>query len=144
MIMGSKLKWVVVEPTADVDDVKADIASNKLTVVGKKVDPAKVKEKVEEKTKNKVEIVSVHPKKEAAAPAPAAGGGDKKAADGKPEKKPDEKPKEVPLQPSASYMFLTTVDMGPTYLSRSHAKLYFLLENIVSATETPHVGASRH
>lgn len=92
---------MVVEPTADVDDVKADIASNKLTVVGKKVDPAKVKEKVEEKTKNKVEIVSVHPKKEAAAPAPApaAGGGDKKAADEKPVKKPDEKPKEVPLQP---------------------------------------------
>lgn len=89
----------MVEPTADVDDVKADIASNKLTVVGKKVDPAKVKEKVEEKTKNKVEIVSVHPKKEAAAPAPAAGGVDKKAADEKPVKKPDEKPKEVPLQP---------------------------------------------
>lgn len=98
---------MVVEPTADVDDVKADIASNKLTVVGKKLDPAKVKEKVEEKTKNKVEIVSVHPKKEAAAtPPPAAGGGDKKAADEKPAKKPDEKPKEVPLQPSASYMFL--------------------------------------
>lgn len=136
---------MVVEPTADVDDVKADIASNKLTVVGKKVDPAKVKEKVEEKTKNKVEIVSVHPKKEAAAPAPAAGGGDKKAADGKPEKKPDEKPKEVPLQPSASYMFLTTVDdVGPTYLSRSRVKLYFLLENSVGLTETPRVGASRH
>ncbi|XP_058207954.1 heavy metal-associated isoprenylated plant protein 3-like isoform X3 [Rhododendron vialii] len=80
----------------DVDDVKADIASNKLTVVGKKLDPAKVKGKVEEKTKNKVEIVSVHPKKEAA-PAPAAGGGDKKAADEKPEKKPDEKPKEPPV-----------------------------------------------
>lgn len=82
----------MVEST-DVQDVKADIASNKLTVVGK-VDPAKVKERVEEKTRKKAEIVSVHPKKEAAA---AGGGGDKKPDEKKADEKKaeDKKPKEV-------------------------------------------------
>ncbi|XP_022963435.1 heavy metal-associated isoprenylated plant protein 3-like [Cucurbita moschata] len=72
-----------------VSDVKADPASNKLTVTGK-VDPASIKSKLEKKTKKKVEIVSPQPKKD--------GGGDKKAdeksekkADGKSEKKSDEK-----------------------------------------------------
>ncbi|KAH7856195.1 hypothetical protein Vadar_033814 [Vaccinium darrowii] len=79
----------------DVQDVKADIASNKLTVVGK-VDPAKVKERVEEKTRKKAEIVSVHPKKEAAA---AGGGGDKKPDEKKADEKKaeDKKPKEPPV-----------------------------------------------
>ncbi len=63
-----------------VESVKADNASNKLTVTGK-VDPTLLKERLEYKTKKKVEIVSPQPKKE---------GGDKKA-DEKSEKKPDEK-----------------------------------------------------
>lgn len=63
-----------------VTDVKADPASNKLTVTGK-VDPNVIKTKLEQKTKKKIEIVSSQPKKD--------GGGDKKA-DGKVEKK-DEK-----------------------------------------------------
>ena len=72
-----------------VEDVKADVASNKLTVTGK-VDPEKVRERVEKKTHKKMEILSPQPKKEAPAPAPAAG--DKKPDDKKPE---DKKPKEV-------------------------------------------------
>ncbi|KAA8518719.1 hypothetical protein F0562_016507 [Nyssa sinensis] len=77
-----------------VESVKADTASNKLTVTGK-VDPAKVREKVEEKIKKKVELVSPQPKKD-------AGGADKKP-DEKSEKKPDDKkaedkkPKEPPV-----------------------------------------------
>lgn len=67
---------------AGVEDIKADISANKLTVIGK-VDPAKVRDKLAEKTKKKVEIVSPQPKKD-------AGGGDKKAEE-KPEKKADEK-----------------------------------------------------
>lgn len=77
-----------------VSDVKADPASNKLTVTGK-VDSASIKSKLEKKTKKKVEIVSPQPKKD--------GGGDKKAdeksekkADGKSEKKSDEKAEKKP------------------------------------------------
>lgn len=79
-----------------VEDVKADIASHKLTVTGK-VDPAKVRERVEEKTHKKVELLSPQPKKDG-----GAGGGDKKS-DEKSEKKPEEKkaddkkPKEPPV-----------------------------------------------
>ncbi|KAK7245102.1 hypothetical protein RIF29_39936 [Crotalaria pallida] len=62
-----------------VEDVKADISANKLTVIGK-VDPAKVREKLAEKTKKKVDLVSPQPKKDAGA-----------GADKSPEKKPDEK-----------------------------------------------------
>ncbi|XP_021619262.1 heavy metal-associated isoprenylated plant protein 5 [Manihot esculenta] len=70
-----------------VEAVKTDCEGNKLTVTGK-VDPEKVKARVEEKTKKKVEIVSPQPKKD---------GGDKKPEEKKPEeKKPEEKkpPKE--------------------------------------------------
>ncbi|KAI6698070.1 hypothetical protein NL676_018189 [Syzygium grande] len=76
-----------------VEDVKVDSVGNKLTVTGK-VDPAKIKEKLEEKTKKKVEIVSPQPKKD------GGGGGDKKPEE-KPEKKAedkkaeDKKPKET-------------------------------------------------
>lgn len=75
-----------------VGDVKADCATNKVTVSGK-VDPSGLREKLEQKIKKKVELVSPQPKKD--------GGGDKKPADKAPEKKPDEKkaddskPKEV-------------------------------------------------
>ncbi|KAM7526155.1 hypothetical protein LguiA_016057 [Lonicera macranthoides] len=81
-----------------VEEVKADSANNKLTVTGK-VDPAALREKVEQKTKKKVELLSPQPKKEAA----GGGAGDKKSAE-KTEKKPEEKkteekkaPKEVPM-----------------------------------------------
>ncbi|XP_075512994.1 heavy metal-associated isoprenylated plant protein 3-like [Primulina tabacum] len=81
-----------------VEKVKADSAANKLTVVGK-VDPAGLRERVEYKTKKKVEILSPQPKKEGGDGGVAAGG-DKKT-DGKPERKAEEKkgddkkPKEV-------------------------------------------------
>ncbi|KAI4349114.1 hypothetical protein L6164_009750 [Bauhinia variegata] len=64
-----------------VENVKADMASNKLTVTGK-VDPTKVRDKLAEKIKKKVELISPQPKKDA--------GGDSKP-DKKPEKKPDDK-----------------------------------------------------
>lgn len=76
-----------------VEDVKVDSVGNKLTVTGK-VDPAKIKEKLEEKTKKKVEIVSPQPKKD-------GGGGSDKKPEEKPEEKAedkkaeDKKPKEV-------------------------------------------------
>lgn len=63
---------------AGVEDAKADISGNKLTVIGK-VDPIKVRDKLAEKTKKKVELVSPQPKKDAAT-------GNKPP----PEKKPDD------------------------------------------------------
>ncbi|KAK3226577.1 hypothetical protein Dsin_006439 [Dipteronia sinensis] len=83
-----------------VTDVKTEMGANKVTVTGK-VDPAKVKARLEEKSKKKVELISPQPKKDAA---PAAGGGDKKPDDKKPEeKKPeaksDKKPEEKKPEP---------------------------------------------
>ncbi|KAF5751569.1 mediator of RNA polymerase II transcription subunit 12-like [Tripterygium wilfordii] len=46
-----------------VESVKAEAASNKLTVVGK-VDPSKIREKLEQKTKKKVDLISPQPKKD--------------------------------------------------------------------------------
>ncbi|GER54294.1 heavy metal transport/detoxification superfamily protein [Striga asiatica] len=73
-----------------VEKVKVDCGSNKLTVTGH-VDPSWLRERVEYKTKKKVELVSPQPKKD--------GGADKKAeekSDKKPEQKKadDKKPKE--------------------------------------------------
>nr|TKR65891.1 hypothetical protein D5086_0000317600 [Populus alba] len=51
-----------------VESVKTDCAGNKLTVMGK-VDPAKIKARVEERTKKRVEIVSPQPKKDGGAAA---------------------------------------------------------------------------
>ncbi|KAI3917160.1 hypothetical protein MKX01_003609 [Papaver californicum] len=71
-----------------VEKCSADSTSNKITVIGK-VDPVKLRENVESKTKKKVELLSPIPKKDDK----NGGGGDKK----KPEeaKKPEEKkPKE--------------------------------------------------
>lgn len=70
--------------------MKADTPGNKLMVTGK-VDPTRIKERVEYKTKKKVEILSPQPKKD------GGGGGDKKPDEKPPEKKPadDKKPKEV-------------------------------------------------
>lgn len=74
------------------EDVKADISANKLTVIGK-VDPATVRDKLANKTKKKVELLSPQPKKDAAGDKPP----EKKPEEKKPEdKKPEEKrPKEV-------------------------------------------------
>ncbi|XP_027352631.1 heavy metal-associated isoprenylated plant protein 6-like [Abrus precatorius] len=74
-----------------VEDVKADLSGNKLTVAGK-VDPAMLRDKLAEKTKKKVELVSPQPKKDTAADKPP----EKKPEEKKPEdKKPEEKsPKE--------------------------------------------------
>ncbi|XP_058082286.1 heavy metal-associated isoprenylated plant protein 3-like [Magnolia sinica] len=68
-----------------VENVKADHSSNKLTVVGK-VDPEKIRSRVESKTKKKVELVSPAPKKD-------KDGGEKKPQN-KPEKAEDKKGKE--------------------------------------------------
>lgn len=76
--------------------MKADCDANKLTVTGN-VDPAWLRERVEYKTKKKVDLISPQPKKD------GAGAGGEKKADDKPEKKVEEKkadekkPKEVLL-----------------------------------------------
>lgn len=62
-----------------VQDVKADMSSNKLTVFGD-VDPTLVQAKLAEKTKKKVELISAPPPKK-----------DAVAADKKPDEKPPEK-----------------------------------------------------
>lgn len=72
-----------------VEKVKTDCEANKLTVTGN-VDPTWLRERIEYKTKKKVELISPQPKKD---------GGDKKKEEPKKEeaKKPadDKKPKEV-------------------------------------------------
>ncbi|XP_039013412.1 heavy metal-associated isoprenylated plant protein 6-like isoform X1 [Hibiscus syriacus] len=73
-----------------VEDVQTDSA-NKLTVIGK-IDPAQIRERLAEKTKKKVDLISPQPKKDAA----PAGGDKKPEAEKKPEQKKEEKkpPKE--------------------------------------------------
>ncbi|KAJ8754260.1 hypothetical protein K2173_002160 [Erythroxylum novogranatense] len=73
----------VVKHMDGVEGVIVDTAGNKLTVTGK-VDTAKIKARLEEKTKKKVDIVS-QPKKDG-----GGGGGDKKPEE-KSEKKSEEK-----------------------------------------------------
>ncbi|RWR79382.1 heavy metal-associated isoprenylated plant protein 3 isoform X1 [Cinnamomum micranthum f. kanehirae] len=68
-----------------VEEVKGDFSSNKLTVVGK-VDPEKIRDRVQCKTKKKVVLVSPLPKKDK-----DNGGGEKKQKDEN--KKPDEEKK---------------------------------------------------
>ncbi|KAL6585402.1 hypothetical protein OROMI_002046 [Orobanche minor] len=70
-----------------VEKVKADCDSKKLTVTGN-VDPAWLREKVESKTKKKVEVISPQPKKNAGGVAAACGG------DNKAEEKSEKKTKE--------------------------------------------------
>ncbi|XP_047156321.1 heavy metal-associated isoprenylated plant protein 6-like [Vigna umbellata] len=73
-----------------VETVKADLSANKVTVTGK-MDAEKLREKLAERTKKKVEFVTPPPKKEAAEKPP-----EKKAEEKKPEeKKPEEKPKDT-------------------------------------------------
>lgn len=74
-----------------VENVRADCASNKLTVMGN-VDASWLREKVEQKTKKKVELLSPQPKKD-------SGGGGDKNADDKADKKPDDKKKDEPKKP---------------------------------------------
>ena len=81
--------------------MKTDSANNKLTVTGK-VDPAGLREKVEQKTKKKVELLSPQPKKEAA----GGGAGDNKSAE-KTEKKPEEKKAEEKKAPKEVISFFT-------------------------------------
>eukprot|EP00268_Persea_americana_P029360 TRINITY_DN283_c0_g1_i3.p1 TRINITY_DN283_c0_g1~~TRINITY_DN283_c0_g1_i3.p1 ORF type:complete len:288 (+),score=85.99 TRINITY_DN283_c0_g1_i3:410-1273(+) len=71
-----------------VQEVKGDSSNNKLTVVGK-VDPDKIRERIEQETKKKVVLVSPLPKKDKE----GSGGGEKKA-DEKDKKADDKKPKE--------------------------------------------------
>lgn len=89
--------------------MKTDCGANKVTVIGK-VDPAKMKERLEEKTKKKVELVSPQPKKD-------AGGGGEKKPEEKSEKKPEEKkaddkkpPKEVMVPTSVLFRATRQVD----------------------------------
>lgn len=73
---------------AGVETVKADLSSNKVTVAGK-FDAVKLQDKLVEKTKKKVDIVSAPPKKDAGATEKPS---EKKADEKKPEeKKPEEK-----------------------------------------------------
>ncbi|XP_043703772.1 heavy metal-associated isoprenylated plant protein 3-like isoform X2 [Telopea speciosissima] len=72
-----------------VEDVKADFSSNKLTVIGK-VDPVKIRERIEQKTKKKVELISPLPKDGGKDGGGGGGDGDKKTEE-KSAKKPDDK-----------------------------------------------------
>lgn len=107
------------------EDVKADTPNNKLTVIGK-VDPHKVRDKLAEKIKKKVELVSSpQPKKD-----------DPAAAD-KPQekKKPDEdkKPEEIKPEEKSSkqvrnfIIFFDTVssDEMETNFIAIHSELTF-------------------
>jgi len=71
-----------------VESVRADWESSKLTVIGN-VDPTKVKEVVENKTKKKVELVS--PQLDKASKEGNGGAGDKKPDKKKPDEKKSEK-----------------------------------------------------
>ncbi|KAI4341946.1 hypothetical protein MLD38_026614 [Melastoma candidum] len=81
---AKKLKSLV-RKSSGVDDVEIDLGANKLTVTGK-VDPAKLREKLESKTHKKIELLSPLP-----AAAPAKDGGSEKKPEEKSEKKPEEK-----------------------------------------------------
>ncbi|XP_021722721.1 heavy metal-associated isoprenylated plant protein 6-like isoform X1 [Chenopodium quinoa] len=102
-----------------VESIKTDCSAGKLTVVGK-VDPVKIKERVEEKTKKKVELLSFQPNKP---PNKEGGAGGEKKSDGgggggekKSEAKSDvkksedkkEKEKEKPKEPQVATVLLKT------------------------------------
>lgn len=89
-----KVNEIVLFICLGVQSVKTDCDANKITVVGN-VNPTKLKERLEEKSKKKVELISPQPKKEA-----GAGGGDKKTEEKKAEeKKPEEKKAEEKKPP---------------------------------------------
>ncbi|KAG7549344.1 Heavy metal-associated domain superfamily [Arabidopsis thaliana x Arabidopsis arenosa] len=95
---GKKIKRIF-KHFKGVEDVKIDYKSNKLTVIGN-VDPVEVRDKVADKIKRPVELVSTvaPPKKETP---PPSSGGDKKppAAEEKPAEKKEEKKKASPPPP---------------------------------------------
>ncbi|WJX84646.1 hypothetical protein P8452_67197 [Trifolium repens] len=70
-----------------VEDVKVDMVGNKVTVIGK-VDSNKVRDKLEDKIKKKVEIVSAPPKKDIAGDKPQP---EKKKQEEKKKNEPDDK-----------------------------------------------------
>lgn len=72
------------------EDVKPDTAGNKLTVIGK-VDPIKVRDKLAEKIKKNVELVSSPPTKAAAVDKPPPAKIKHDEEEEKKKKKPDEK-----------------------------------------------------
>lgn len=92
-----------VRHTHGVEKVKSDCETGKLTIKGD-VDPTWLRERVEIKTKKKVELISSPPKKDAAGDKKSAGdgAGDKKSGE-KTEKKTEDKkadekkPKEAPV-----------------------------------------------
>ncbi|GMH09832.1 hypothetical protein Nepgr_011673 [Nepenthes gracilis] len=87
-----------------VESVKADRGNNTLTVIGN-VDPVKIKERVEEKTKKKVELISPQPKK---GKEDGGGNGDKKS-DEKSKKSDDKKTEEkTPKEPPVKTVVLKT------------------------------------
>lgn len=76
-----------------VESVKGGGELTKLTVAGK-IDPVKLRDVVEQKTKRKVQLVSPLPKKDNKEK--DGGGEGEKKAEGKPEKKPDDKKSKEP------------------------------------------------
>lgn len=68
-----------------VEAVKTESGANKLTIIGK-LDPSKLRDKLAEKTKKKVELISPQPKKET-----KDSKADNKKSDDKSEKKADDK-----------------------------------------------------
>ncbi|KAF8088575.1 hypothetical protein N665_0536s0024 [Sinapis alba] len=102
---GKKIKRLL-KHHKGVEDVEIDYKADKLTVIGN-IDPAAVRDKVADKIKRKVEIVSaVAPTKKEAPPPPT--GVEKKAAD---EKKKDEGEKKAhppPAPPEESTVVLKT------------------------------------
>jgi len=95
-----------------VEDVRADLLGNKLTVIGK-VDSAAVRDKLADKTRKKVEIISPQPKKDsgAASKPPEKKVEEKKTEEKKPaDKKTEEKPpKQVRCFNSSFLAFSNTV-----------------------------------
>ena len=91
-----------------VEGAKADCESNKLTVTGK-VDPTRLRERLEYKTKKKVELLSPQPKKDGGAG--AGSGGDKKSDEKKPDEKKgdDKKPKQEVFTILSSPWLITKV-----------------------------------
>lgn len=77
--------WLVVRAFADagVEDVNIDTAGSKLTVTGK-VDPVKLRQRLEDKTHKRVELVSPQPKKDGGASGDKKPEEKKKAADKNP------------------------------------------------------------
>ncbi|ESR37731.1 hypothetical protein CICLE_v10028824mg [Citrus x clementina] len=74
-----------------VEAVKAEVAANKITIVGA-VDPSKIREKLDKKTKKKIDLISPQPKKDNKDKEPKQ---DNKPKDNK--SPDDKKPKEPPV-----------------------------------------------